>query len=98
MEQLSSERDLTVRANSVELEVQDNIGYAQIDALTEGLKSVGMMFGEDIVSSEDHEELKSIRKGVQKSYRTKFAREVDIHHKIAYRFEKAYRLRKKMKE
>jgi hypothetical protein len=33
---------------------------------------------------------------VKEDYLKKFRKEVDFHHKVAYRFEKAYRLGKKM--
>ena len=33
---------------------------------------------------------------VKEDYLRRFRKEVDFHHKVAYRFEKAYRLGKKM--
>lgn len=33
---------------------------------------------------------------IKEDYLKKFRKEVDFHHKVAYRFEKAYRLGKKM--
>ena len=33
---------------------------------------------------------------IREDYLKKFRKEVDFHHKVAYRFEKAYRLGKKM--
>ena len=39
-----------------------------------------------------------MREEARKKYQQRLRVDVDIHHKIAYRFEKAYRLRKKVKE
>ena len=36
-----------------------------------------------------------VNQKVVEEYRKKFMKEVDFHHKVAYRFEKAYRLIKK---
>ena len=44
---------------------------------------------EDIIHDEMEEKIKE-------DYLKKFRKEVDFHHKVAYRFEKAYRLGKKM--
>jgi hypothetical protein len=35
---------------------------------------------------------------MKEHYLKRFRKEVDFHHKVAYRFEKAYRLGKKMSE
>lgn len=35
---------------------------------------------------------------MREHYLRRFRKEVDFHHKVAYRFEKAYRLGKKMSE
>jgi len=39
-----------------------------------------------------------IDKQIQREYHTKFRKEVDFHHKIAYKFERAYKLGKKNPE
>jgi hypothetical protein len=39
-----------------------------------------------------------MHKIILQQYRQKFMKEVDFHHKVAYRFEKAYRLTKKQPE
>lgn len=39
-----------------------------------------------------------VKKKIQDHYISIFRKEVDFHHKIAYRFEKAYRLGKKTSE
>ena len=57
-----------------------------IDGLENQLKVMGMKDGiRDIVDEK-----------VKEDYLKKFRKEVDFHHKVAYRFEKAYRLGKKM--
>ena len=43
------------------------------------------------------EEIKDdLEEKMKEDYLKKFRKEVDFHHKVAYRFEKAYRLGKKM--
>ena len=39
-----------------------------------------------------------VKKEIQEHYVAIFRKEVDFHHKVAYRFEKAYRLGKKTGE
>ena len=57
-----------------------------IDNLENSLKVMGMK--EDIRDIVDDK--------IKEDYLKKFRKEVDFHHKVAYRFEKAYRLGKKM--
>jgi hypothetical protein len=44
----------------------------------------------------DDQDQKDLDEKVKEDYLKKFRKEVDFHHKVAYRFEKAYRLGKKM--
>lgn len=56
-----------------------------IDEMEHQIKVIGMK--EDIREKVDDE--------VRREYLAKFRKEVDFHHKVAYRFEKSYRLGKK---
>ncbi len=65
----------------------------EVDALTENLKSV-INKGQNFEYEKDSDASAMVQ--IKEAYVSKFRKEVDFHHKIAYRFEKAYRLRKKM--
>mmetsp|Transcript_12394 Transcript_12394/g.19345 ORF Transcript_12394/g.19345 Transcript_12394/m.19345 type:complete len:217 (+) Transcript_12394:2029-2679(+) len=68
----------------------------EVDALTENIKSV--MNGGKSFDQYERDSDASALVQIKEAYLSKFRKEVDFHHKIAYRFEKAYRLRKKMVE
>ena len=48
-----------------------------------------------VLSATDAAGAKDLKNEVKEHYLRMFRKEVDFHHKIAYRFEKAYRLGKK---
>ena len=48
-----------------------------------------------VLSATDQAGAKDLKNEVKEHYLRMFRKEVDFHHKIAYRFEKAYRLGKK---
>jgi len=60
----------------------------RIDKVENDLKVMGM---KDEIRGDLEEK-------IRQDYVTKFRKEVDFHHKVAYRFEKAYRLGKKRTE
>lgn len=66
---------------------QDDLNHdGVIDALENQIKIIGMK--DDIKDIMDDK--------IKEDYLKKFRKEVDFHHKVAYRFEKAYRLGKNM--
>ena len=47
------------------------------------------------VATIKHDMRDQVDENVRNQYLAKFRKEVDFHHKVAYRYEKAYRLGKK---